>query len=112
MPLHVRFEGDVAILSNLGRSMNDPRYPDAAREVRALLDEGYRKFVLELRGVQETGSPLLGVMITLTREIRQQGGEIVLAGVGRGLAGGLEEMQLQEYWSVYRHAEEARRSFA
>ena len=111
MPLHVRFEGDVVILSNLGRSMNDPRYPDAAREVRALLDEGRPKFVLELRGVQETGAPLLGLMITITRVIRQEGGELVLAGVSRGLAGGLEEMQLQEYWSVYRHAEEALQSF-
>src|SRR4051812_26080447 len=83
MPLHVRFVDDVAILSNLGRLMNDPRYSDAGRVVADLLSEGFRAFVIELRGVGETGAPLLGVLMTMTRQIRQEGGEIVLAGASR-----------------------------
>jgi hypothetical protein len=29
MPLHIRFEGDIDVLSYVGRSMNDPCYTDA-----------------------------------------------------------------------------------
>jgi anti-anti-sigma regulatory factor len=111
MPLHARFEGDVAILSNLGRSMNDPRYTDAGREVKELLDEGFRKFVVDLRGVAEAGPPLLGVLMTVTRQIQQRGGELVLAGMSGGLKHFLVEMRMEDYWEVFRGVREARAFF-
>jgi hypothetical protein len=80
MPLHARIDGDVAILSNVGQSMNDPRYVNAGREFKDLLDDGHRKFVIELRGVDEMGPPLLGLLMTVTRQVRQRRGEVVLAG--------------------------------
>ena len=112
MPLQVRIEGDVAILSNVGRSMNDPRYPDAGKEVAALLDEGLTRFIGELRGVGEVGPPLLGLLMTITRLIRGRGGELVLAGVGRTLERYLEEMMMEEYWEMFRDVHEARTHFA
>jgi anti-sigma B factor antagonist len=111
MPLHVRFDGDIAILSNVGRMMNDPRYFDAGREVRDLLSEGFRAFVIELRGVGETGSPLLGLLMTVTRQIRQHGGEVVLAGVSRSMEKFLDEMRMEEFWDVFRSVEEAKGHF-
>ncbi|MBX6312573.1 MAG: STAS domain-containing protein [Isosphaeraceae bacterium] len=110
MPLNIRYEGDIAILSNIGRSMNDPRYVDAGREVTDLLDEGLRKFVIELRGVRETGSPLLGLLMTMTRQIRQRGGEVVLASLSRGMEQFLAEMQMEEFWDTFRSVEEAKES--
>ena len=32
MPLNIRTDGDIVILSNFGRLMNDPRYIDASRD--------------------------------------------------------------------------------
>jgi anti-anti-sigma regulatory factor len=107
MPLHARFDGDFAVLSNVGRSMNDPRYVDAGREVKDLLDEGARRFVIELRGIGETGPPLLGLLMTMTRQIRQHGGEVVLAGVSRSMQDFLVEMQMEEFWDVFRDVREA-----
>ena len=52
MALNIRFDGDVAILSNFARLMNDPRYVDAARDVQDLLDQGYRQYIIELTGVR------------------------------------------------------------
>jgi len=91
----------VVVLSNLARLMNDPRYVSAVLEVDDLLDEGHRRFVLELRDVRETGAPLLGVLMTVTRRIRQAGGEVVLAYPSRSVEQLLDEMQMEDYWDVF-----------
>jgi anti-anti-sigma regulatory factor len=111
MPIHVRFDGDIAILSNVGRVMNDPRYVDAGREVRDLLSQGFRSFVIELRGVGEPGSPLLGLLVTITRQVRKEGGEVVLAGVSREVEKFLIEMRMEEFWDVFHNVEEAKGHF-
>jgi anti-anti-sigma regulatory factor len=111
MPLHIRFERNVAVLSNLGRAMNDPRYTDAGREVGGLLDQGFRHFIIELRSVGETGPPLLGVLMTITRQIRQRGGDIVLAAPSRSMRRLLDEMQMEDFWDVFRDVGEAGQAF-
>src|SRR5205807_7448685 len=83
MPINIRFDGDVVVLSNFARLMNDPRYVDASRDLRDLLDQGRWDFVLDLGGVRETGSSFLGVLMTLTRQIRQHRGEAILAHLSR-----------------------------
>jgi anti-anti-sigma regulatory factor len=109
MPIHVRFDGGIVILSNVGRTMNDPRYVDAAQEVRDLLSEGFKLFVVELRGVGEPSSPLLGLLVTMTRQVRKAGGELVLAGMSRDVEQFLGEMRMEEFWDVFRNVEEAKR---
>ena len=56
MMLNIRMEGDVAILSNFARVMNDPRYVDATRDVQTLIDEGVSRFVIELAGIRSSVS--------------------------------------------------------
>ncbi len=109
MPLNIRVEGDVVILSNFGRLMNDPRYVDASRDTQDLLGRGYRQFILDLGGVKETGSSFLGLLFSITRRIRQERGEAILAHVGEGIERFLEEMRLDDYWDVFKNVEEARR---
>lgn len=111
MPLHARFDGDIVILSNWGRSMNDPRYVDARLEVQDLLDEGCRKFIVELRGIGETGPPLLGLLMTVTRLIHRHRGEVVLAGLSRSMEHFLDEMYLEDYWDVFQNVREAEAFF-
>lgn len=108
MPLNIRPVGDVVILSNFARLMNDPRYVDAARDLDELLDRGARRFVIDLTGVRETGASFLGLLMTLTRRIRQERGEAVLANPGREMkAFLLDEMQMEEYWDIFPSIEEA-----
>ena len=102
MPVNIRIDGDVVILSNFGRLMNDPRYVDASRDIEDLLDEGYKSFVMDLGGVRETGSTFLGLLMTLTRRIRQSGAEAVLANLNRQMNEFLfKEMQMEEFWDVF-----------
>jgi anti-anti-sigma regulatory factor len=107
MAIHVRFAGEVAVLSGIARLMNDPGHFDAGRDVRDLLDRGYRRFVLELNGVRETGPTVLGLLTTLTRTIRLEQGEAVLANVSPPMEEFLDEMRMDAYWDVFDDAESA-----
>ena len=107
MPVHIRVDGTVVILSHFGSLMNDPRLFDAAREVQHLLDQGYRNFVLELRGVGELGPGGVGLLVTMTRLVRRSDGEVALARPSRGMRRILDEMQLDAYWEVFDTVEEA-----
>jgi anti-sigma B factor antagonist len=109
--LNVRFDGDVAILSNFGGLLNDPRHFDASRDVRGILDQGYRKFVFELAGIREMGPTAFGLLMTLTRLIRQYKGETVLVRLSRDTKRSIEEMQLEDFWDMFDHVEEATESF-
>jgi anti-anti-sigma regulatory factor len=111
MPLNIRIDGDVVVLSNFARLMNDPRYVDARMDLRDLLDQGYRKFILDLTGARETGSSFLGLLITLNRQIGHDRGEAVLANPSREMQRFLGEMQLEEYWDVFASVQEAMEFF-
>ncbi len=107
MAINIRSAGEVAVLSNIGRLMNDPRHFDAGRDVRELLDQGYRRFVLELGGAREPGSTVLGLLTTLTRQVRQAGGEAVLANVSPPMSAYLDLMRMDDFWDVFDDAAEA-----
>jgi anti-anti-sigma factor len=111
MALQVRLEGGIAILNSLGRLMNDPRYVDASKDVKDLLSQDIRAFIIELRGLGEISSPLLGLLMTITRQIRQHDGEVVLAGVSRDLEKYLDDMRLEDFWDVFRSVQEAKGHF-
>ena len=107
MAIHVRFAGEVAVLSGIGRLMNDPRHFDAARDVRELLDQGYLRFVLEMGEVRETGPTILGLLTTLIRSIRNADGEAVLANVRPQVEKFFDEMRMDAYWDMFDDAESA-----
>ena len=101
MAIHVRFAGEIALLSGIGSLMNDPKHFDAGKDIQDLIQQGYLKFVMEMSGIRETGPTVLGLMTTLTRKIRQQHGEIVLANVGKTMGRFLEEMRMEDYWELF-----------
>lgn len=108
MIVNARVDGDVAILSNFGGLLNDPRHFDAGRDVDDLLDQGVRKFILEMANIRDLGTTALGLLVTITRQVRKEGGQVVLARPGRGVVAFLKEMQMEDYWDVAADAEEAR----
>jgi anti-anti-sigma factor len=111
MPLNIRIEGDVVVLGNFSRLMNDPRYVDASRDIQDLLDQGHRNFILDLGGVKETGSSFLGVLMTITRRIRQHEGDAVIAHPNRDTQRYLEMMRMDDFWDVHMNVREATESF-
>jgi anti-sigma B factor antagonist len=111
MAMNVRIDDGVAILSNIGRLMNDPRHFDAGRDVEELLDQGVRSFIIELREVGSLGPAGLGLLTTLTRTVRRDGGELILAGVRPALEKHFEEMGMDTYWEIFPGVAEAKSFF-
>jgi len=111
MPLNMRIDGDVVILSNFGRLLNDPRHFDAGRDVREMLERGYQKFILELGGMREMGATAIGLLTTLTRQIRKEGGEAVLAHLSPSTEKYIEMMRMDAYWEVFDDVEDAEEFF-
>ncbi len=111
MPLNIRVDGDIVILGNFGRLMNDPRYIDASRDTSDLLEKGFTKFILDLSGFRETGSSFLGLLMTMTRRIRQHDAEAVLARVAPDTEKFIDEMKMDDYWDIFKTVEEASRFF-
>lgn len=111
MALNIRIDGDLAILSNFGRLLNDPKHFDASRDLQELLDQGYRNVILELGGIREMGSTSMGLLMTLTRLVRNHGGEIVLANASHGTEEFIEMMQMDTYWDLFESVDEAKEFF-
>ena len=111
MPLQSRVDREVVVLSNLGHLMNEPTHFDAVREVDDALDAGYRDFVVELGDVRSARGAFLGLLMTLSRRVRQRGGEVVLARVGPALERTFEEMRMDGEWDVFRNVAEAVASY-
>lgn len=107
MGIRIRFVGEVAVLSDLGRLMNDPKYFDVIREIHDLIDEGFLRFVMEMNDVREIGPTVFGLLTTMTRKIRQEDGEMVLAELSPPIVRYLDEMQMDGYWDVFEDAEAA-----
>lgn len=107
MALNIRIERGVTVLSNFGRLMNDPKHFDATGDVHDRLDLGERDFVLEMGGVNETGGSFLGLLMTITREIRRRGGDVVLARPSAAISRLVLDMRLDDFWDVFDTLEEA-----
>ena len=111
MPINILIEGDVVVLSNFSRLMNDPRYVDAGQDIQDVLEQGYQKFVLDLGNVRETGSSFLGLLMTITRRIQRRGGDVVLAHLSREVEDLLDTMQMEDFWDVFPNVKDAIESF-
>lgn len=112
MPVNARAVDDVIILSSFARLMNDPRHFDASRDVHDLLDQGHRKFVLELRDVGAMGPSGVGLLVTLTRLVRKHDGEVVLASLRPAMEKAIEELRLDTFWDVYENVGDALEAFS
>jgi anti-anti-sigma regulatory factor len=112
MSLNLRVDDDIAVLSNVARLMNDPRYSTAVRDLDPLLDQGIRRFAIELAGVNETGSALMGLLMTLSRRIRSAGADVVLVRCSPAFRQFVQELQLDDYWELLPSLQEAHTYFA
>ena len=74
------------------------------QKVLDALEEGSRKFVIDFSKTGYIDSSGLGVLVSLSKKIREQGGELRLAGLGAGLMGALQSASLPEVFTVYRAA--------
>jgi anti-anti-sigma factor len=57
------------------------------------------------------GSTSMGLLMTLTRLVRQRGGEVVLANASHDTEAFLEMMGMDAYWDLFESVEDAAKFF-
>jgi anti-sigma B factor antagonist len=81
------------------------------QKVLEALDGGARKFVVDFAKTGYIDSSGLGVLVSLSKKIREQGGELRLAGLNEDLQTLFELTKLDTLFAITRTAEEALAAF-
>ena len=81
------------------------------QKVLDALDGGARKFVVDFAKTGYIDSSGLGVLVSLSKKIREQGGELCLAGLNEDLQTLFELTKLDTLFAITRTAEEALAAF-
>ncbi len=81
------------------------------QKVLDALDGGARKFVVDFAKTGYIDSSGLGVLVSLSKKIREQGGELRLAGLNEDLQTLFELTKLDTLFAITRTAEEALAAF-
>jgi anti-sigma B factor antagonist len=81
------------------------------QKVLESLDGGAKKFVVDFGKTGYIDSSGLGVLVSLSKKIREQGGELRLAGLNEDLQTLFELTKLDTLFTITRTAEEALAAF-
>ena len=89
-----------AVLHVTGRI--DVQSADALKqEIRAAAERGLRQLVVDLDGVQVIDSSGLSALVSGYKAMHEQGGQLVLAGLGEQIKAALELTRLNRVFSIY-----------
>lgn len=110
MGYSVEHEGGVTIVDVEGQLVVDNRR-ELKDEVLSRLASGSDKFLLDFEGTSYIDSSGLGVLVSLSRRIREQGGELRLAGLDDDLATLFELTRLDTLFQIAEDRNEALAEF-
>jgi len=113
MMLHLveKQAGDVTVLDARGR-VTLGRETEALRErVKALVQAGNTRLILDLAGVDYIDSAGLGTLVALATSVRQAGGQFKLVNLTTRVHDLMQITRLSTIFEVYDDLEKARLSF-
>ncbi len=112
MRLRTREIGDVVVLDLDGKISGGADYDVFVPALRALVQNGHRKVVINLEGVSWINSTGLGILIAGFAEMQRSGGVLKLVKVSPRVESLLSVTKLANVFESYGEEEEAVRSFA
>jgi len=110
MGFHVERTDDVAIINVEGQLIVGNRQ-ELKQKVLEELERGARKFLIDFAGTGYIDSSGLGVLVSLSKKIREQGGELRLANLNEDLRTLFELTKLDTLFRIASSREEALGSF-
>lgn len=111
MKVKTRMEGDIAVISVSGKLMGGPESDALRNEVKNLIDEGKRKFVVNLKGVPWINSTGLGALMAVYTSIQRSEGVLRLCHVSDRIQSLFMITKLLTIFDTYPTEEEAIASF-
>lgn len=110
MTFQVHTEGDVTVIAVDGQLIVGNRQ-ELKQTVLDALEEGSRKFLIDFAGTGYIDSSGLGVLVSLSKKIREHGGELRLANLNDDLRSLFELTKLDTLFQISKSREEAQASF-
>ena len=109
--MKTRMEGDVAVVSVSGKLMGGPESDALRNEVKNLIDEGSKKFVVNLKGVPWINSTGLGALMAVYTSIQRSEGVLRLCHVSDRIQSLFMITKLLTIFDTYPTENEAIESF-
>ena len=110
MGFEVSKQGDVTVLDVEGQLIVGNRQ-ELKQRVLDELEEGERKFLIDFENTGYIDSSGLGVLVSLSKKIREQGGELRLANLNDDLRTLFELTKLDTLFQIADSRDEALASF-
>lgn len=111
MKVKTRMEGDVAVISVSGKLMGGPESDALRNEVKNLIDDGKKKFVVNLKGVPWINSTGLGALMAVYTSIQRSEGVLRLCHVSDRIQSLFMITKLLTIFDTYPSEDEAIESF-
>ena len=111
MKVKTRMEGDVAIISVSGKLMGGPESDTLRNEIKNLIDDGSKKFVVDLKGVPWINSTGLGALMAVYTSIQRSEGVLKLCHVSDRIQSLFMITKLLTIFDTYPSESEAIESF-
>jgi len=110
MSFDVKKHGDVTVIDVEGQLIVGNRQ-ELKQKVLEELENGARKFLIDFSNTGYIDSSGLGVLVSLSKKIREQGGELRLANLNEDLRTLFELTKLDTLFHIASSREEALTSF-
>jgi anti-sigma B factor antagonist len=111
MTIKEKMHGTVAVLTLKGNLMGDPDTENFREKIRSLLQEGFSKIVVDMKGVRWISSTGLGTLIAALTSVKNKNGELRLANVTEKVESLFAITQLVKVFKTYETVDRAIASF-
>ncbi len=81
MKVKTRMEGDIAVVHVSGKLMGGPESENMRNEIKTLIEDGVKKFVINLHGVPWINSTGLGALMAVYTSVQRSEGSLTLCHV-------------------------------
>ncbi len=113
-PFKVSFEekGDIAIIKITGKMHGCPNFEEILYEpVNEFLDQGFRKFVINMKRVRFIDSIGVSFINAIYTSIKNDGGRVVLCGQNERVLGIFHVAELDKLYTSFKSCDEAVASY-
>ncbi len=112
MKIKTQMIDDVAVLRLSGKLMGGPPASTEIKEtIYKLLDDGVKKFVIDLEEVTRMNSSGLGILISALTSVKNRGGELKLASLNENMNAIMVMTKLNTIFDIAQTAGGAAKSF-
>jgi len=111
LKVKTQMENDIAIVHVSGKLMGGPESENLRNEIKRLLDEGSKKFIINLKGVPWINSTGLGALMAVYTSVQRSEGVLKLCHVSDRIQSLFMITKLLTIFDTYPTEKEAIESF-